>query len=182
MSEGSLDTLSGQIEGQGKNLQQPPLHLWHPDVSGDIDIVIRRDGSWVHEGRPIERESLLRLFASILRREDDDEYYLVTPVEKWRLRVECLPLLVVNFESEGEEGGEQKLRVLLNTGREYLIDREHPLFLPKLEGVEDIAAVRLDNGLAALFSRSAWYRLVDIIEERDGVPGVFSAGCFFPLA
>jgi hypothetical protein len=179
----TLDKLSDQIsKGEGKNLQQPPLHLWNPDLSGDIDIIIKRDGNWIHEGRPIVRETLVRLFASILRREDDGEYYLVTPVEKWRLQVECLPLLVIDFELGGLGEASQALRVILNTGREYTVSGEHPLYLPQLDSVEAIPAVKLDYGLAALFSRAAWYRLAELCEEKAGVPGIFSAGRFFALA
>ena len=181
MSNETLCKLSEKIESQNKDLQRPPLHLWHPELSGDIDILIRRDGSWIHEGRPIERASLVRLFASILRREEDGEYYLVTPVEKWRLQVESLPLLVVDFdlEEEGEDG--QRLTVELNTGRRYAVGVEYPLYLYSAGGEEPLAAVQLEHGLAALFSRAAWYRLAELCEERDGVPGIASAGEFYPL-
>ena len=76
----------------------PPIDKWHPELSGDIDIVIKSDGRWIHEGGEIKRHKLVKLFASILRREDDDEYYLVTPVEKWRVTVEDLPLQIIDFE------------------------------------------------------------------------------------
>ena len=97
MASDKLEHLSQQLEA-GKSVSNPPLHLWQPELSGTIDIVIRRDGSWIHEGTQIKRFALVRIFASILRREEDGEYYLVTPVEKWRLRVECLPLVIVDFE------------------------------------------------------------------------------------
>ena len=90
-----LDSIENQVSG-GRNYDAPPLHLWHPDLSGDIDIQITADGSWYHEGEKISRQAIVRLFASILRREDDGEYYLVTPGEKWRITVDVHPLLVTD--------------------------------------------------------------------------------------
>ena len=128
MDDERLDTLSRQLPETPAG--QPPLHLWHPDLSGDIDIVIQRDGSWFHEGDPIRRHALVKLFASILRREEDGAYYLVTPVEKWRVRVEGLPLQVVDFDCEGEGTPEQQLSILTNVGRRYPVGDDYPLFFP----------------------------------------------------
>ena len=77
-----LESLEHQVR-KPRDFQDPPLDLWQPDLSGDIDIRIDREGRWYHEGDEIKRESLVQLFASILRREEDGEYYLVTPAEKW---------------------------------------------------------------------------------------------------
>lgn len=148
----SLDDLERQA-GTERNLSDPPLHRWHPALCGDIDIRIASDGTWYHQGRAIEREPLRNLFASILRREADGEYYLVTPVEKWRIKVDLHPLLVTDVERAGE-----RLVATLNTGRSVLIGEEHPLSAePALDGV---AVLQLSHGLTALFARSAWYRLV----------------------
>lgn len=155
----SLDDIETQL-GEGRNYDSPPLHLWHPDLSGDIPIVISTDGTWFHEGDPILRDSLVRLFASILRREDDGEYYLVTPVEKWRLQVEVHPLVVTDVSREGEF-----LVLTLNTDRQVQVGDEHPLFLEPR--VDNVAAVELWHGLTALFSRNAWYRLVELA-DADG--------------
>ena len=183
MSE-RLEGLSKQLEGR-KDPSNPPVHLWHPPLSGDIDILILRDGTWLHEGRPIERASLVCLFASILRREDDGNYYLVTPVEKWRLRVECLPLVIVDFSLEEAGTAQQRLHVHTNTGREYEVGEAHPLFIPDADSVEipveGIPAVALDNGLAALFSRAAWYRLVELGEDSEQGFGLLSQGSFYML-
>ena len=163
---------------KGRNFDRPPLHLWHPPQSGDIAIHIAADGTWFHEGDPIRRASLVALFASILRREEDGEYYLVTPAEKWRIDVDLHPL-VVNDVEPVEEGGTSVLRAALNTGKHIDIGREHPLFLEPAVG--NIAAVRLWHGLTALFSRPAWYRLVEMAQEREGVLSVVSGDCIFPL-
>lgn len=179
MADKALDKLGEQLPaGQA---EAPPLHLWHPPLSGDIDIVIRRDGRWVHEGGLIQRAALVRLFASILRREADGEYYLVTPVEKWRIQVEGLPLLIVDFDLDTEMGTEQRLLVTTNTGQRYVVGDDYPLQFPGSDGGEAIPAVGLDNGLAAQFTRAAWYRLVEASEERQGVVGIESEGQFFPL-
>ena len=162
-----LDSLEQQVSGR-RNFDAPPLHLWHPPLSGDIPIVIRADGSWYHDGGLISRESLVRLFASILRREDDGEYYLVTPGEKWRIEVELHPLIVTDVSSE-EEGDSAVLYATLNTGKRVAIGSEHPLFLEPTVG--DAAAIELDHGLTALFSRAAWYRLVELSDEGDVVSG-----------
>ena len=178
-----LESLSEQVghsKARAKDPGNPPLHLWQPELSGDIDILIKADGQWIHEGRPIQRQTLVNLFASILRREEDGEYYLVTPVEKWRLQVEALPLVITDVEA-AEEVGQQTLSVTTNTGRQYQVGEQHPLFLPELESFNDVPAVSLPHGLAALFSRTAWYRLVELAEERAGVTGVVSSGEFYPL-
>ena len=86
----ALEELEKQVKR--RNFDSPPLHLWHPALSGDIPIRIAADGRWYHDGTVIRRESLVRLFASILRREEDGHYYLVTPAEKWRISVELHPL------------------------------------------------------------------------------------------
>ncbi|MEM1114406.1 MAG: DUF1285 domain-containing protein [Pseudomonadota bacterium] len=133
----------------------PPLARWHPALSGDIDILIDREGHWFHEGRVIKRPGLVRLFASILRREDDGDYYLVTPVEKWRLRVALHPLVVTDFETMPGGTG---LELVLNTSATVKLEHSGQWFRePKAESA---AAVRLEYGRSALFSRPAWYRLV----------------------
>ena len=158
---------------QGRNYDSPPLAQWNPELSGDIDITIRADGAWYHEGAVIARDSIVRLFASILRREDDGEFYLVTPGEKWRIQVELHPLIVTDINRvETAEGG--LLRATLNTGKIVDIGKEYPLF-PEAR-MDNVAAVKLPHGLSALFSRNAWYRLVDMTEPHQSPPVVTSAG------
>ena len=161
-----VDTLKAIAKKAGRNFDSPPLHLWHPPLSGDIDIQIDREGAWTHEGAKIARESIVRVFASILRREDDGEYYLVTPGEKWRISVELLPLIVTDIEQAQEEGGKAYLQLTLNTGKKVVVDSEHCLYLE--HAMDNIAAVKLPHGLAALFSRNAWYRLVDMAQIKEG--------------
>jgi hypothetical protein len=175
----SLDQLTRQLEAARRTPGGPPVEQWDPPLSGAIDIRILADGSWLHEGDPIRREALVRLFASILRREDDGAYYLVTPVEKWRIAVDLHPLVVEDVEAV-QEGGQVTLLASCNTGRQLAIDAEHPLFTePAAAGA---AVVRLERGLTALFSRKAWLRLVDLAVEEHGETVVYSAGQRFPLA
>lgn len=173
------DPLEGiQRQVRRRNLDSPPLHLWHPPLSGDIPIRITADGAWYHEGTLIQRESLVRLFASILRREQDGDYYLVTPGEKWRITVDLHPLIVTDI-TEVEEAGEARLLATLNTGRTLFIGAQHPLFLEPAVG--DIPVVRLDHGLTALLSRAAWYRLVEKARPLHDTPTVVSGDYRFAL-
>ena len=171
-----LDSIEKQV--RKRNFDSPPLHLWHPALSGDIPIRIAADGSWSHDGTEIARESLVRMFASILRREEDGEYYLVTPAEKWRIEVELHPLIVTDV-AESDEAGESKLQATLNTGKTLLIDSEHPLFLEPAVG--DIPCLKLEHGLTALLSRVAWYRLADIARDEGGVLTVSSGDYRFAI-
>jgi hypothetical protein len=164
--DSQLEDIESQV-ASGRNFDAPPLHLWHPALSGDIDIRIASDGTWYHEGAPILREAIVRLFAAILRREEDGEYYLLTPGEKWRIQVELHPLVVTDVELLDEEGS-TFVELTLNTGKVFRVDKEHQLFLEPAVG--NIAAVTLPHGLSALFSRPAWYRLVEMSEPSgDGL-------------
>lgn len=159
----NLESITRQVQGR-RDFDSPPLHLWNPELSGDIPIRIARDGSWFHDGDPIRRDSLRNLFASILRREDDGEYYLVTPSEKWRIEVDLHPLIVTDAEIAGGN-----LQLTLNTGKVITAGEEYQLFLDP--SVDNVAAVTLWHGLTALFSRSAWYRLAAYADEDGLVAG-----------
>ena len=177
-----LENLQSQLAEQPG---LPPLHLWQPPLSGDIDIVIRRNGEWWHEGAPITRHALVKLFASILRREDDGEYYLVTPVEKWRLLVEDLPLLVTDFDVVHPMTDTQGVVVTTNVDRQYLLGKNYPLLLEAGDnspgGADLIPAVSLDNNLLARFDRPAYYRLVEIGEVNGSHLQILSEGQSFTI-
>lgn len=173
----ALKSLEAQVQGQ-RNFDSPPLHLWHPELSGKIPIKIAADGVWYHQGGEIKRVELVRLFASILRREEDEHYYLVTPVEKWQIEVDLHPLVIVDFDlSESERG--QILSVELNTGKRVIVGSDHPLFLDS--SVNDVAAVSLWHGLSAIFSRAAWVRLADVAESAGDEMWLESSGIRFSL-
>lgn len=163
----------------------PPVHKWNPDLCGDMDMVIRRDGRWVHEGAEIRRQPLVNLFASILKREGD-EYFLVTPVEKWRIRVEDAPFLATQVArgrvAQGEEDGRRHLLFTTNTGEVVPLDGNHswelkPFGLPP----QPIPYIEVRDNLWARVSREAFYQLADWAEERDGCLWLESAGEKFLL-
>ncbi|MCR8921925.1 DUF1285 domain-containing protein [Dasania sp. GY-MA-18] len=160
---------------------RPPIEQWQPDLSGDIAIVIKPDGSWWHEGGEIQRQPLLRLFASILRREDDGEYYLITPVEKWRIQVEAQPLIATDYQCITEQG--QSVFVFtLNTGLKYALSKQYPLQVPSNEEGEPVPQLLLDRGLSARLSRSCYYRLVDEAQLEGDDAFIESSGERFSLA
>lgn len=153
----NLDLLIQQL-GSEQPATIPPVEQWQPPLSGTMDMEIRKDGSWWHEGEPIQRPALVRLFASILRQEDG-EYYLLTPVEKWRIRVADRPLLVTLVQSL-EEG----VQLVTATGDVLMLGAEHPLKMSELDGVR-VPEVRVRQQLWARFSRNAWYELLALAEE-----------------
>ena len=146
--------------------QPPPVERWHPEHCGDIGMEIREDGSWWHDGSPIRRSELVQLFASILRLEEDQQYYLVTPVEKVIVSVALHPLRIIDAEPLAGHAPEV-LILTLNTGGQIPLDRRHTL-TPEPRAA-DAAYVTLDNGLTALFTRAAWYRLVNQADEKGSI-------------
>ncbi|WP_120499317.1 DUF1285 domain-containing protein [Roseovarius sp. EL26] len=184
MSENPVTTPSAESlseaarAAQGKGL--PPVHLWNPDFSGDMDMRIARDGTWFHEGRPINRFALARLFSTILKREGD-KYYLVTPVEKVGITVEDAPFVAVEFDVEGE-GQAQALVFDTNMEDRVLAGKEHPIRVERdPETGEPAPYVMVRDRLEALIDRKSFYRLIDLgVIEGDWF-GLWSDGAFFPV-
>jgi hypothetical protein len=143
-----------------------PLEQWQPDYCGDIDMAISSDGTWYHEGVAIKRAELWQLFAGILRREADDEYYLVTPVEKCRVEVALHPLIITDMQLD-ETGETPQLLAVLNAGGTFPVGPEFPLKLEEKAG--GAAYIELPHGLSALCSRAAWYRLVDLADDDHSI-------------
>jgi hypothetical protein len=163
----------------------PPVACWNPPLSGDMDLRIARDGTWYHEGAPIRREALVRLFASILRRDADDHYYLVTPVEKWRIQVDDVPFLAVRVDAAGQ-GPDQTLTFTTNVGDAVIAGAEHPLIVEyRTPGGEPAPYLHVRGRLRALLSRAVFLELIELGEERPDVRGrdygVWSQGQFFSL-
>jgi len=161
---------------------QPPVHLWNPPYCGDIDMRIAADGTWFYLGTPIGRPALVRLFASVLKREDG-KYFLVTPVEKIGIVVEDAPFLAVELQVENSG----VLRFRTNVDDWVDCDADHALrFEPETAtgGLKPFLHVRRD--LWAKVTRALFYDLVERGEERDvggrAMFGVASAGEFFPMA
>lgn len=160
----------------------PPVAQWNPTHCGDSEMRIARDGTWFHQGSPISRENMVRLFSTVLRLEADGSYVLVTPVEKLTIEVEDAPFVAVEVKSEGSE----KIRSLvfrLNTGEIVVADADHAIDVRQTdEGPRPYLHVR--DGLEALIARAVYYELVNLALEEDsetGAPGLWSGGCRFLL-
>jgi hypothetical protein len=151
----------------------PPVERWNPDHCGDSSMRIASDGTWFHEGRPIRRSEMVRLFSTILRREPDGRYVLVTPVEKLDIEVEDAPFTAVEMKSEGE-GKERRLAFRLNSGDHVIAGRSHRLlFTPR-------PYVEVRPGLDALIVRPVYYELCELaLAEDQATPGLWSDGAFF---
>ncbi len=154
-------------------------------LSEDIDIRIARDGTWHHEGRPIRRMALVKLFAGILRYEDDGEYYLRTPLEKRRIRVDDAPFVAVESTIEGE-GEACMVHFRTNVEDHVTADADHPVRIAiDPETRLPLPYVHVRDGLEALIARPVYYDLVNSgrIAWQDGreVLGIDSCGCFFVL-
>jgi hypothetical protein len=166
--------------------RRPPVQQWKPEVSGEIDIRIGRDGTWYHEGSPIGRKRMVQLFSSVLRHDDDGVHYLVTPVEKLAIEVDDAPFLAVEMTVHGA-GREQVLVFRTNVDEEVMAGPEHPIRIA-LDGTgeEPSPYIHVRDRLEALIARPVFYALVELgVEaEVDGEAhlGVWSAGVFFPIA
>ncbi len=154
-----------------KGSKPAPVELWNPELSGDIDIVVKRDGRWFHEGSEIKRAEIVKVFSNILKYEDG-EYYLITPVEKWRIQVEDAPFVVVSLEQQQTESG-SALQLTTKTGETFVLGAEHPLEVEYKAGSDGepspYALVR--TNLKALISRNVFYELVELAsleEQEDG--------------
>ena len=172
----SLDAIEQAMREQPR---KPPLEKWHPPLSGDIDIHIDSRGDWYHEGAQIKRQPLINLFASILRCEADGFYYLVTPVEKWRIRVDDTPLLTVDMEIL-DPGLQQKIIFRLNTGELVPLDNDGVLHIDNAD-TKPHPVLELKHGLSARLTSSLFYRLIGVAQELDGKLGVYSYGRWLTL-
>lgn len=158
----------------------PPVDRWNPAHCGDSAMRIARDGTWFHEGSPIGRPAMVRLFSTILRREPDGRHVLVTPVEKLDIHVEDAAFVAVEVKSEGE-GDARRLAFRLNTGDVVVAGPEHRLrFDAGADGPHPYLHVR--GGLEALVARPVYYELAEMaIAEGGDTPGLWSDGAFFRL-
>ena len=180
----NMDALSQYLKSTAATREGraiPPLDKWHPENIADMDLVIKANGEWWHEGGKMTRQSLVNLFATILWKEENDgvtEYFLKTPVQKIRIQVEDVPLLIndVGIVKEDEVSW---LEFVTTTGDVVRLDDEHPISLQAYQPND--AADRIDesqvrpympvrNGLSALIGRNTFYHLTEIGEltEHDG--------------
>jgi hypothetical protein len=186
LAKGRLESVVTAARSQAPGRGLPPVHLWNPAHSGDIDIVIRRSGLWVHEGAPIGREALVRLFSTILRK-DPDGFHLVTPAEKMRITVEDAPFVAVRVDLVRDSAGCPVLRFLTNVGDEVDAGPDNPIRVEiDPDTGEPRPYVHVRRGLEALIARPVFYEMVELAQERDLAGGatlcVESGGAWFPVA
>ncbi len=181
LTAAATDAAKASASGRGL----PPVHLWNPPFCGDLDMRIAGDGTWFYMGTPIGRPALVRLFSTILKREDG-KHFLVTPVEKVGIRVDDAPFLAVEMQNEQSERGGRLLRFRTNVDDRVPCDGSHRLRFEMAAdgGLTPYLHVRSD--LWAKVTRALYYDLVDMGEERvvDGSPmfGIESGGEFFAMA
>jgi uncharacterized protein len=186
MNEQALKGLESLTQALGRSREAPPVHLWNPPFCGDLDLRIAADGTWHYLGTPIGRPAMVRLFASVLKREEDGRYFLVTPVEKVGIKVDDAPFLAVVMEPEGV-GAERALVFRTNVDDIVRCDADHPLRFERETGTDGIKPyLHVRRDLWALVTRALFFDLVGLGEVRklDGREqfGIASAGAFFPMA
>jgi len=181
------DAIAGMTLGEIAKLaaegKLPPVETWNPTHCGDSAMRILADGTWLHEGSPIGRIAMVRLFSTVLRREPDGGHVLVTPVEKLSIRVDDAPFVVVEMTSEGESQA-RRLAFRTNVGDLVVAGPGHPLTLED-RGHGEHPYLRVRGGLDALVARPVYYELANLaIDEPvgpDGEIGLWSDGAFFAL-
>ncbi len=173
----------GEIAAYAADGRLPPVERWNPEHCGDSAMRILADGTWLHEGTPIGRPALVRLFSTVLRREADGGYVLVTPVEKLSIVVEDAPFLAIEMESEGE-GRARRLAFRTNVGDVVVAGPDYPLRVED-RGHGAHPYVRVRGGLEALVARPVYYELANLALDEpagpDGTVGLWSDGAFFAL-
>jgi uncharacterized protein len=155
----------------------PPVHKWKPERKGEVDILVKRNGEWWFQDQRMERESLIQLFSRILLKEGD-EYFLVTPAEKMKIKVEAFPFFVrlANIEGAGEK---QRVVFSTNVGDTFELGSQHALRMHKTAGGELLPVVLVRDNLEALVSRQVYYQLSDhmvLVPGTEGTYGVWSNG------
>jgi hypothetical protein len=180
----SLEQLSTQI-GQskdGENKPTPPIETWNPPYCGEIDLQVKANGDWFYGGTIFKRLSLVKLFASVMLREVDDErdeYFLVTPVEKVKITVEDAPFVLTQWS--WLEGVESSMIVSTNLDDEFVLDKSHPLTI----NANGEFYVMVRRNLLAKVHRNVYYQWVELAQEivtEQGTELMFSsADCQFSL-
>lgn len=168
-----------------KDKDKPPIHLWNPESVTEIDLVIKKNGDWYHEGGLIKRHRLVHLFASVLRLEDDGGYYLVTPVEKCKIVVEDAPFIIILMDVQGEENA-QEIVLTSNMADTVRVSSHNPIrFEIDTESGEPTPYIEVRDGLLGKLNRNVYYQLADLmiqlkVDEENWL-GVWSYGDFIPI-
>ena len=181
----SLEDVLNAIVPDGLDGPLPPVHAWNPQNVTDIQMQIRADGSWWHEGSKIKRARLVKLFSRILRKDADDQTYLVTPYEKVIVHVEDAPFIAIRVDRVGTPGREQTLAFTTNLGDVVVASPDLPIRVETdPTTLEPSPYVLVRDRLEAKLSRPVFYELADMTEAFEGSAGqlgVWSSGHFFEL-
>ena len=144
----------------------PPVDKWNPDFCGDIDMKIMRNGKWFYMGSEIKRPAMIKLFSRILRLDEDNHYYLVTPVEKVRIQVEDAPFVATSIHQE-IENGIKNLYFTTNLNEEILLSNQNPIDIKiDINTEEPSPYILVRKNLKALISRSVFYELIDLAKKQ----------------
>ena len=173
----NIDRLLQQRQGAATI---PPLETWQPALSGDMNIVIQADGSWLHDGQPFARPAIARLLSTLLRH-DPEGYCLVTPVERWRIQVEDLPFIAVEADFHDDAWW-----LTTQFGDVIRLDAEHPLAISRTPQNESVPEIAVRYGLAARLHRHVFYQLVEASSSHELAGGrceigIWSAGSWHAL-
>ena len=167
----SLNDIAGLVADR----KLPPVTQWHPEKSGDSEMRIAADGRWFHQNGEIRRPAMVRAFSSLLRRDDDGSFWLVTPHERLSIIVEDAPFIAVELRNEGE-GEQRQLAFRLNSDDLVIAGAKHKLeFRP-------LPYIHVRDGLWAKLARPVYYELAELALAEDNDPlGLWSTGSFFPI-
>lgn len=172
----SLDKIVGQLSGHERKL--PPVDSWNPPYCGEMDILIKADGSWYYNGSIFKRMSLVKLFASVIKKEGDD-YFLVTPVEKVKISVEDAPFVLTQWQ--WQDDNQQTMAVATNLDDEFILDPNHKMRADD----KGQLYVTVRSNLEAKVHRNVYYQWIELAKEipsETGTALIFqSAGQFYTL-
>ncbi|NVJ64910.1 MAG: DUF1285 domain-containing protein [Gammaproteobacteria bacterium] len=163
-TDGDFSNILSQLKQLGSERSLPPVNKWNPDFCGDMDLIIKRDGLWYYQGTPIGRQRLVKLFSTVLKKENDD-YFLVTPVEKLGIKVEDAPFLVIRMQQLATEQG-TVIQFEDNCDNKVLLSKDNPLWVeqdPKTG--EPSPYINIRTNLNALIHRNVFYELVEMAQE-----------------
>lgn len=171
----SIAELRGLIDAR----RLPPVDKWNPERCGHSGMRIARDGTWFHEGTPIARPAMVRLFSTVLRREPDGRHLLVTPVEKLDIEVEATAFRATEMRVDGN-GKNQRITFALDGGDAVVLGPEHPLQMVETDGGPS-PRLLVRHRLEAELTRPVYYELAELALANGEKPGVWSDGAFFSL-
>lgn len=171
----SIAELRGLIDAR----RLPPVDKWNPERCGHSGMRIARDGTWFHEGTPIARPAMVRLFSTVLRREPDGRHLLVTPVEKLDIEVEATAFRATEMRVDGN-GKNQRITFALDSGDAVVLGPEHPLQMVETDGGPS-PRLLVRHRLEAELTRPVYYELAELALANGEKPGVWSDGAFFSL-